>query len=240
MQAKIIHERTLPNTFPVISGVSFAKHYQPAENIGGDFYDIVHLGNKVVMYVSDVSGHGLDSAFLSAFVKNTVDGYMTLCNSQEISAQGILEYLAKQYGKSGYPEEFFISMFVAVFNLETNILTYCGAGFQEEPLACLAGQENITLPAPGLPISLALPPEVLVFEENSLFIPPNSTLLIYSDGLAEQEVGGICYREFLKETFNKFCSLSAHELIEAINENFLNFNGSLQGKDDITFIVFKT
>ncbi len=43
-KARQLHSKFLPRAFPDIEGISFASYYQPAENIGGDYYNILHIG----------------------------------------------------------------------------------------------------------------------------------------------------------------------------------------------------
>ncbi len=77
-KAQQVHKQILPQSLPSIETISFAAYYQPAEKMGGDFYDVIHRGNKLIFYLSDVSGHGMDGAMLSLFVKHTINSYIDL------------------------------------------------------------------------------------------------------------------------------------------------------------------
>ena len=45
-KAKEVHERTFPKELPKVKGLSLAAHYQPAEKLGGDFYDVIQQGKS--------------------------------------------------------------------------------------------------------------------------------------------------------------------------------------------------
>ena len=239
-KGKAIHELTMRINVSRAPGLAVAKYYQPAELIGGDFYDLIQKEDKVIMYISDVTGHGLDGAFLSTFVKNAIDSYVSFHHAKEITAGGILQYISSRFRNSNYPEDLFISIFLCIYDLQTKELAYCGAGFQESPLLYLGDGKTKKLVSKGLPISLAIPKELQVCEEKHTYLPPNSTLLIYSDGLAEQWAEGKEFRNILEESFYSYCHLSADDIVKNINREFFSFNGSYQGDDDITFLVIKT
>lgn len=84
-----IHRRTFPVRIPQIKGCSLAAHYQPAKRLGGDFYDIIETRHKLVLYLSDVSGHGPEGVLLSAFTKEAINSYISL-KPDEIQPEKIL------------------------------------------------------------------------------------------------------------------------------------------------------
>ena len=67
-KAREIHSRFLPETLPQIANFNFAYSYKPAQNIGGDFFNIQKIGQQLLIYLVDVSGHGLDGAILNIFI----------------------------------------------------------------------------------------------------------------------------------------------------------------------------
>lgn len=67
-----------------------------------------------------------------------------------------------------------------------------------------------------------------------------STMLFNTDGITEQAVGADLYGERLKEVFYKHSQLPPDTIVEKIKDDFKVFNnGSLQGRDDITFLVIQ-
>ena len=238
-KARRIHERTLPAVLPEIKGISFAAHYQPAAKVGGDFYNVLHLGDRLIIYLSDVTGHGLEGALFNVFVKEAIDSFITL-KEKDISPEKVLDHLDRQYRRENYPEDYFICIFLAVLDLNTMELTYSGAGFQDAPRVSLGEGVFQTLVSHGLPISSALPRDVLDFQDRKITLTPGATLLFNTDGLTEQSVNGTPYGRRLDDVFQKSCFLPPEAVIQAVNEDFQRFNnGSLQGDDDITFLVLR-
>ncbi len=238
-KARQIHEQTIPKNIPTVEGISFAAHYQPALRLGGDFYKVTQTGNKLVIYLSDVSGHGLDGAMLSVFVKEAIDSYLSL-KPDNIHPQKILQHLDKQYRQENYSYEYFVAIFLAVFHLDTRLLVYTSAGFQDSPFVCMGNGKRTELHSEGLPISSYIPFELMNFQDNTLTLTPGTTIFFNTDGLTEQRVAGICYSEILPKIFYENSHLPPYLIAQAVCENFRRFNdGSLQGKDDITFLVMQ-
>ncbi len=238
-KARRIHELTLPKELPNIEGISFTVNYQPANKLGGDFYDIKQIGNKVLLYISDVSGHGLDAAIMSRFVKDTITDYLFVYPEEKMTPKNILTFLTERYNNENYPEDYFISIFMVLLNLDTLELTYTGAGIQNPPLLDHGNNEGITeLVSKGLPITSALPVEMLDFEEDKIKLKPGSTILLNTDGLTEQLSGQKYYKDRLYNLFSSCSHLPPYALKKIINDDFTGFNdGSLQGDDDVTYLV---
>lgn len=237
-KARQVHERTLPTDLPEIEGISLASYYQPAQQLGGDFFDVIHTSDKLVFYLSDVSGHGLDGAMLSVFVKHTVKSYLTFSAADTISPARMLRYLATRFRQEKYPDEYFICIFMAVLDLQTMELTYCGAGFQDAPLVRLGNGEKLKLTSKSLFITSYLPDEMLKFNEDRVVLNPGTTIFCNTDGLTEQGTSGAYYMDRLPDVFYENAHLPAQLVAHAVLEDFRLFNnGSLQAKDDITFLV---
>ena len=239
-KAREVHKRTLPKKFPAVKGLSLAAHYQPAKELGGDFYDVVHLGKKMVIYLSDVTGHGVDGAMLSVFVKHTIRGYLFFSPEEHIGPEKILRYLSAQFHQKNLSAEYFISIFLAVLDLETMVLTYTAAGFQDTPLVSLGSGKQLRLISKGLFLSPAFSDELLNLQESSLHLTPGTTILFNTDGLTEQGIKGVYYGTLLPTVFYRNSILPPELIVQTICEDFRSFNnGSLQGNDDITFLVMQ-
>ncbi len=239
-KARRVHEQTLPTKIPRVEGLALATHYQPAQKLGGDFYDLIQLEDRLVLYFSDVSGHGLDGAMLSVFVKDTISSYISLLPAERIAPENVLRFLAEQFSERDYPGDYFISIFLAVLDLETMELNYSGAGFQDTPLVCQGSGERMSLISGGLPISTAVPHELLDLSASTLKLTPGTTVLFHTDGLSEQSAGTQIYVDRLAEVFYANSHLPPSSIVQVINEDFRRFNGgSLQGDDDISMGVLR-
>jgi len=234
-----IHERNLPHKFPEVEGVSISAYYQTAERLGGDFYNVIKKENKLIFYLSDVTGHGMEGTLVSAFVKEAIDSYISL-RPENIGAENIIQYLTQKYQKQNYPEDYFISFFLGILDLDSMELEYAGAGFQESFLLKRSNHEDLTLYTQGLPISAVIPPEMFTFQSQKVSLDAGSTILINTDGLTEQTVNEENYSQRRDNTFWKHSNLPPEVLINEITEDFYNFNqGEYQGDDDITIMIIQ-
>ncbi len=234
-----IHESTFIKDAPQIKGISIASFFQPTDRLGGDLYGFIETDGKLVIYLSDVTGHGIESIVFNAFMKEAIESYISL-RPDDITPEGILEHIDKQYSKENYPHDYFICIFLSVLDLERKELSYSGVGFQTPPLFLRQGEELTRLRSEGLPISSALPSEMMEFKSKNLSLKPKDTILFYTDGIAEEINNSKIYEERLEEVLLANSNSGPEIIAEAIKEDFLEFNnGSLQGEDDITFVIIQ-
>ncbi len=244
-----IHKRSLPESLPDNENISFASMYIPAEELGGDLFDAFKVDNgllddyfdQYVCFTADVSGHGLDSAMLALFVKDAVRSFFRLKHipGQVLSPKEIMHFFIEQYIKEGYPGEYLVCLFIAVFDLKSSELTYCNAGFHMCPILVQDENDIIELNHAGMPISTALGAGLLQFEDTSVNLSPTMTLFIMSDGLPEQRSGTEFYEGRLRKLLTKIYCLESDDIVRRIQEDFKDFLSYETIKDDITLVVVK-
>lgn len=240
IKARTIHERMLPKSLPMLKNISINGYYQPTDLMGGDFYDVILVEDKLVLYLSDVSGHGLDGSMLSVFVKQTIKGFLSFSPAHAVTPWRILDYLTDQFSQENYPEEYFICIFLVVLDLESMEMTYSGAGFQDTPLVKQGNGEQVELTAKGLFISNVFSKDMMNFQEKQITLAPGSTILFNTDGLTEQGEPGAYYRERLSKVFYEHAYLPPDFISQVIVRDFYQFNNSsLQSNDDISFLVMQ-
>ena len=238
-KASSIHEKILPQKIPQPQNISIAAHFQPAEIMGGDFYNVIHRDGKLIFYLSDVSGHGLDGAMISAFIKEAIESYVKL-KPDDIMPGRIIEHVSEQYYRETYPDEQLICIFVGVIDLESMELRYSSAGFQTYPLVRWGTGEREKLKTSGLFISNMVPYEFLNFEESSIYIDDGTTIMFSTDGLFEQKNGEEWFYQYIEDIFYRHSHLTPEIIVQDVNKEFCFFNNnSLVGEDDITFLVFQ-
>ncbi|MFW6271324.1 MAG: PAS domain S-box protein [Bacillota bacterium] len=237
-KARHIHEKTLPKAIPEIDGMDVFAYYQPAAEIGGDFYNIIKLENKLFFYISDITGHGLDAAMMNSFVKNTINSYINLLPEDTISDPSeVLNFLAKRYIQENYPYDYFITILLGVIDPQNNNLTYSSAGMHIPPILIHNGKLT-ELAAGNMPISTAIPVEQQNYYNENVQIPADATLFFATDGLTEQKSSGDEYRTRHYSILQEKYHLPTQVLAETINNDFKQFSGQLTGDDDITYIIF--
>jgi len=244
-----IHRRSLPERLPDTENISFASLYIPAQDLGGDLFDVFKVDNgllndyfdQYVCFVADVSGHGLDSAMLAIFVKDTISSYFKLKHipGQVLSPKEIMNFFLEQYIKEGYPMEYLVCIFFAVFDLKTYELTYCNAGFHICPILVADKGNIIELNKGSFPVTTAIDFDFYNYEDHSLHLFPEMTLFIMSDGLPEQRFDNEFYEERLKNLITDIYNLKPVHIVKKIHDDFNDFVKHERINDDITLVVAK-
>lgn len=169
----------LPNRRPNIKGYAFYDYYEPAQSVGGDYFDYVPLRNKhIAIAAADVAGKGIPAALLMArlysaarfhlLTQPTVAKAMTGLN-HEIASSGL-----------GYR---FITCVIAVLDPKTHQLTIANAGHMPPLLRNAKGEvEAVAKDVGGLPLGV-LPDQK--FEEAVVPLKPGDTLVAFTDGITE-------------------------------------------------------
>ena len=184
-----IQQSLLPQTPPEIRNVRFAWQFMPCSTIGGDIFHIHQLdASHVVMYLVDVSGHGVSSAMVTVPVSQTLSLNPNSLIKRAIARPPYYEIVPPLEVLRGldreYPLERFDHYFTIVYlilNLQTGQIQYSKAGHPEPVLVRNSG--DIELLAAGGPlIGMG---KFLPFEEETITLQPHDRLFLYTDGITE-------------------------------------------------------
>ncbi|OEH84943.1 hypothetical protein BHU72_07055 [Desulfuribacillus stibiiarsenatis] len=184
--AATIQRALLPKKLPQIQGVSLDAFYRPTEIIGGDSYNIFPIDEEnLCFYIADVSGHQLDAAMLTVFIKEFVSGYtrQAIEKKEIFKPVSCLQQLDEAFKKEEFPLDIFITMFLAVYHCPSSTLTYSTAGFAQVPL--IYGKNRIRHLHCSGKLIMALEAES-DFEEHATKLEKGEGIFIYTDGLVEQ------------------------------------------------------
>ncbi|MBD0334489.1 MAG: SpoIIE family protein phosphatase [Cyanobacteria bacterium Co-bin13] len=163
--------------------VPIHARFVPSQQLGGDCYDYYWLDpDYLVMYLLDVSGHGLGSALLSTSVLNVLRS-QSLPDVNFYRPEKVLKALNETFQMSDQNQKYF-TIWYGVLNCANRQLLYASAG---HPPAILISEQPQGFSAerlrtPGMPIGMM--PEAR-YQWQRCQVPPNSTLYLFSDGLYE-------------------------------------------------------
>ena len=122
--AEQVQKRFLPQSVPAIPGFEFFAHYDPAYEVGGDYYDFVPLpGNRLAIALGDVSGKGVAAALMMAKFSGDTR-YCILTENSPAAAANELNSLLFSAGI----EEKFITLSLSVLDTEKRTLAIASAG----------------------------------------------------------------------------------------------------------------
>lgn len=158
--------------------------FMPSRLLGGDGYDYYWLDpDYLVIYLLDVSGHGIGSALLSTSVLNMLRS-QSLPDVNFYRPEKVLKALNDTFQMNDQNEKYF-TIWYGVYNRANRQLLYASAG---HPPAVLIARPNGDVPTveslktPGLPIGML--PDVH-YQWQRCQIPPESRLYLFSDGVYE-------------------------------------------------------
>lgn len=157
--------------------------FLPSASLGGDAFGYHWLDeDHFVMYLLDVSGHGVGSAFLSVSVMTTINAH-TLPLTDFHDPGAVLGALNEAFRTEDHGGKFF-TIWYGVYEASTRTLRYAGAGhppalYFEDPAAATPPQAlGSTGPMPGVLRGIT-------FASEEQKVAPGSRLFIYSDGVYE-------------------------------------------------------
>lgn len=171
-----------------ISGLVTINHrFLPSSQLGGDCFDYYWLDkNNLVIYLLDVSGHGLAAALPSISVHNLLRS-QSLLQANYYQPSEILNALNKVFQMEKHNTRYF-TIWYGVFNIESYQLTYSTAGHPPALLLSQSADSSIDIKqliTPSMPIGAFAEGE---YENAVCTIQPSSTMYVFSDGVYEVEI----------------------------------------------------
>ncbi|MCK8823452.1 FIST N-terminal domain-containing protein [Fuchsiella alkaliacetigena] len=249
-----LHQQFLPchDDLPQIEGLAYNTYFQPSAELGGDFYDVVKLGNQLMFYVADVSGHGLDSSMLNIFLRETINNYLLYHHSQgeKLNPGELIGFIAKRYHQENFPADYFICLLMGVLDLKEYKLTFANAGFQVPPLLIKTVRAPISVDVEGMPLNSAISEALFIklgmmnYQEKEVYLQTGDLVFLTTDGLIEEAVeqkkGKLQYGvERLENLLLQNYCLPPDLINFKVRKDFKSFSGQEKGQDDITFLALK-
>jgi phosphoserine phosphatase RsbU/P len=122
--ARQIQRTLLPATVPQVVGLDFAVHYEPAYQIGGDFYDFIwHDPSHLGLAVGDVAGKAISAALYMARVTSELRSRAAIARTPARLLRRVNQEIA-QLGDDGM----FATLVYCIYDLESRSLVFTNAG----------------------------------------------------------------------------------------------------------------
>jgi serine phosphatase RsbU (regulator of sigma subunit) len=174
--ARDIQRASLPKEVPELEGWQIAPFYQPAREVGGDFYDFLELPNGGLgIVVGDATGKGVPAALVMASARSMLRALALTSNSPGDVLRRVNDPLV-----TDIPPNMFVTCFYAILDPTSGSLTYANAG-HDLPYLWHGGDAE-ELRARGMPLGLM---PGMSYEEKETILQAGEAALFYSDGLVE-------------------------------------------------------
>jgi predicted ester cyclase len=175
--ARTIQQAALPKEVPDLVGWRISPYYQPAREVGGDFYEFLELDDgRVSFAVGDATGKGVPAAFVMSATCALLGGVATSSGSPpgEVLARVNEAVLTR------IPPNMFVTCFYAILEPQSGHLSYANAGHDLPYLHRNGAAEELR--ARGMPLGLM---PKMSYEEKEVILEAGDSVLLYSDGLVE-------------------------------------------------------
>ncbi len=195
-----------------LDGVRLAARVEPAEMVGGDFYQVFRLSEgRVGIMVGDVSGHGFPAALIMALTMSAA----TIYASEFAAPAKVLRHLDDALRDELETTEMYLSLVYVVVDPAAGTLTYSNAGHPHAFVVDGAGDATRLL-ATDPPVGIAGPDAY--GEERRDWNPATDLVLLFTDGLSDiLATGGSPDGEaLLLETVAANCKRSPAEIVDAL------------------------
>lgn len=237
--AKQLQQMVLPNPDELddIASLDIAAYMVPADEIGGDYYEILHHDGIVTLAVGDVTGHGLESGILMLMTQTAV---RTLQETHDQDLAKWLTILNRILYKNILRMKSERNLTLAVLNYYAGQVSLSGQ--HEEVLVVRADGtlERFDTMDLGLPIGLT--DDIGPFVDSvTLTLDAGDGLVLYTDGITEAQ--GTHHEQYgldrLCEAVSHHWSGTAHQIQQAVIADLNQFIGAQRLVDDITLLVVK-
>jgi PAS domain S-box-containing protein len=175
--ARLIQQTLLPKSLPGLPGYDMAAYYQPAREVGGDFYDFLELKDgRLGLVIGDVSGKGVPAAIVMAITRTMLHAAYRLGSP----APGEILEQVNNILHPDIPPNMFVTCLVALLDSRIGRLQYANAGHDLPYLRHADGVSELR--ATGMPLGLM---PNMSYEQKEIALQPGESVLLYSDGLVE-------------------------------------------------------
>jgi serine phosphatase RsbU (regulator of sigma subunit) len=223
----------LPSRTPVIPGWSFAATYEPARQVGGDFYDFLDhaLGaRRVGLVIADVTGKGVPAALMMAYSRAVV-------RAESMAGHPPPDVLARanRVIMQERQSRLFLSCFYAELDLDSGLLTYANAG-HDAPLWIVAA-DGTCRELEGSGVILGAFGDVKL-EAREVRLAAGDSVVFYTDGVTEaRDPEGQLFGEERLAAAVTGKQGGADRLLESVVGAVGDFTAGADQADDLTIVV---
>ena len=220
-------------------GVSFAGKYMPALDIGGDFYDVVHIHDDCIsVVIGDVSGHGIAAALLTAMLNMMIRNLILKYPGPD----QVLFHMNNEFYNIfvNSDHEMYACVFYAVFDTKQRKIYYSNAGAALPVFVDSNKKTAFELESSGLPIGLIKDSQ---YDYKTQEYSQGDMVFFHTDGLMDTFYKGRPdeFDRGLKEILlGAQAFKKPQEVIDAVLRSYYNYNASDTKKyelDDVSVIL---
>lgn len=220
-----------------IKGLEVAGYMEPADEVGGDYYDVLQHDGRVKIGIGDVTGHGLESGVMMVMAQTVVRALLTHGETDPVQFLDTLNRaLYGNVQRMGTDKNLTLSL-IDYVNGEVRL-----SGQHEEMIVMRRGGEMELVDTVDLGFPIGLESEITDFiGHTTVRLQPGDGVVLYTDGITEAE--NIAKEQFglerLCKVVQEHWSQSAEAIKDAVVSRLREYIGHQIVYDDITLVVVK-
>ncbi len=234
--ARKIQQSLLPKEIPEIKGLDICGQMIPAQQVGGDYFDLIPVvDDKLFVVVGDVSGKGLSASLYMTKLQTMVE---SACVPGREPREILIDINRRVY--ESMERSWFVTMTLALFDMKEYRVRFCRAGHMPV-FAANNGSVN-KYRTTGLGIGLErghIFEKTLIEEEVAL--KKNQIFAFFSDGITEamNEQLDLFGEDKLSEILMNKSDHRSKDLLDEIWNNIQTYRGKAEVNDDMTMVLVK-
>ncbi|MCU0547588.1 MAG: AAA family ATPase [Oscillatoriaceae cyanobacterium Prado104] len=234
LQQMILPDRSELET---IEGLEIAGFMEPADEVGGDYYDVLYYGSRTTIGIGDVTGHGLESGVLMIMAQTAIRALLACGETDPIKLlQAVNQTLFDNVERMNSGKNMSLSL------LEYRDNTLHLTGQHEEAIVVRGSGEVERIDTMELGFPIALEADIADFiASTEISLNSGDVVVLYTDGITEafnmkKAQYGI---ERLIDVVALNRELPAAAIERAVIDDLRRFIGEQKVFDDITLVVIK-
>lgn len=236
--ARKIQEGLLPSCIPEIKNLDICGEMIPAMQVGGDYFDLLTVNgsdSKLFVVIGDVSGKGLSASLYMTKLQTMVK---FACTEGRSPKDILIEINRRIFTE--IERNWFITMSVAYFDLDKNIVKFCRAGHM--PLLTTNNGTVESYRTRGIGVGLE---KGTVFEsslvEEKIKLKSGQIYAFFTDGVTEamNENNELFGEEKLITILKDKAGFRSSEIVNRIWDSIKTFRGEAEPNDDMTMVIIK-
>lgn len=228
--ASEVQKSFLPRNSPRLETYQLNHYYQPADKVGGDYFDYIALPDgRVAVVLADVVGHGMAAALQTAQLSAALKFSLATRSDPADAIRSLNETLSE-----GSLEDRFITFCMLVIRSDSDKVSIVNAGHMP-PLLCRGDEQPVELGADvrGVPLLVL---DMFPYEAVEVSLQDGDRIVMYTDGLNEaMNADGEQYgtERLLEESRGVQGGV---ELTERLVDSVRSFSGGVAQKDDMCLV----
>jgi sigma-B regulation protein RsbU (phosphoserine phosphatase) len=233
IQATLVPDRALVE----LSGIKIAGIFKPATHCGGDWWSYYQLqGDKTLILVGDVTGHGVGSAMITAAAQGATSTMMAVTAGQ-IELRRLLRAMNAAIHATARGK-FVMTCFASLYDPATRTLQYANAGHNFPYHYEREAKKLSSLVVRGNRLGDLVGSD---YEVKELQVRPGDAVVWYTDGVVEcEDIRGEEYGEKrFRDLIGKHAEMAPDAALQSVMTSVAGFAGGVPQKDDITVVIGK-